>query len=343
MFQEGVYVDDLIIGFPKRGETWRDDSPPLPNGPDPFINDSDPANLRFITVTDTNVVGEYQVELRPSSSVMPGALDARDRHDLYTSLIAPAGREVFDGKTFSIGDGLQTVVFEYEDLTIGDGVADRHVAIEFEVADLAHVMAVKIRDAINSDPVQAQLQILAALSDGIVVGPGTTTNRVDLFGNAIVSVEESPHGIATVELDPNRFGDSNTQRDQGQIILHSNTITHSAQYGIIVEDGLRDLPEYGFYDVADIVKHAQFTYGDYIPHAGAVRNLSEINQEALAPGVTISNNVLAFNGEGGIRFGGDPNGFLLFAPVAHPSSNPPLFEVNDVVPYKYSRSRIIMA
>ena len=51
--------------------------------------------------------------------------------------------------------------------------------------------------------------------------------------------------------------------------------------------------------------------------------------------MTISNNVLAFNGEGGIHFSGDPNGFLLIAQAAHPDSTDPLFEVNEVVPYKY--------
>ena len=87
-------------------------------------------------------------------------------------------------------------------------------------------------------------------------------------------------------------GTPNTRRDQGQVVLHSNRILNSVQYGIVVEDGLRDLPEYRFFDSADVTKHAQFTHGDYVPQPGAVRNLSEVNQDALVPGVTISNNTL---------------------------------------------------
>ena len=104
---------------------------------------------------------------------------------------------------------------------------------------------------------------------------------MDLFGNALVGPDEAPNGIEVLESDPNRYGMANTNRDQGQIILHSNRILYSAQFGIVVEDGLRDLPEYRFYDADDVVKDAQYTHGDYVPHSGAVRNLTEINQDSL--------------------------------------------------------------
>ena len=99
------------------------------------------------------------------------------------------------------------------------------------------------------------------------------------------------------------------------MILHSNTIKNASQFGIVVEDGLRNLPEYTFYDPADVIDHAQFTSGDYIPSSGPVRKLREINEQMLVPGVTITNNVLAFNAEGGIHFAGDPNGYVFVAPV----------------------------
>jgi len=84
------------------------------------------------------------------------------------------------------------------------------------------------------------------------------------------------------------LGDKNLFRDQGQILIHSNSIKYSAEYGIVVDSGQRETPE-------------------EIPHAGPVRNLRELNQARLAPGVTVTNNVVAFNGAGGILFSGEVN------------------------------------
>ena len=82
---------------------------------------------------------------------------------------------------------------------------------------------------------------------------------MNLFGNVLISEDEAPNGIEFLALDPNRFRHGQPNRDQGQMILHSNTIMYASQFGIVVEDGLRDLPEYRFYDPDDVVDHAQFT------------------------------------------------------------------------------------
>ncbi|HPM79830.1 MAG TPA: GEVED domain-containing protein, partial [Candidatus Anammoximicrobium sp.] len=92
-----------------------------------------------------------------------------------------------------------------------------------------------------------------------------------------------------------RQGDSNLFRDQGQILIHGNTITNSAGYGIDVAPGARDGQD-----------------GD-IPHAGPVRNTPKLNAGNLVPGVVIANNIVAYNGDsatgqgGGIRFAGEVN------------------------------------
>ena len=163
--------------------------------------------------------------------------------------------------------------------------------------------------------------------------PGTTTNRVDLIGNAIVVPEEPPNGIETLESDPDRSAPPTRNAIRDRSCLHSNQILDSVQYGIVVEDGLRDLPEYRFFDSADVIKHAQFTHGDYVPHSGLGTESERDQPGRLAPGVTISNNVLAFNGEGGIHFSGDPNGYMLIAPVGHPDQgevrNGYVFQITD--------------
>ena len=99
--------------------------------------------------------------------------------------------------------------------------------------------------------------------------------------------------------------DQNRRRDQGQLLIQSNFITDSAQWGIISDAGVRsggpNPPGAGA-----------------LPHAGPVRNLREPNVDSLVPGVVISNNVVANGGSGGILFSGEipPNGESS-APVAY--------------------------
>ncbi len=89
--------------------------------------------------------------------------------------------------------------------------------------------------------------------------------------------------IGQMMADPNRF------RDQGQIILHGNRIMDSEDFGILVAPGLRTGDD------------------NSIPHSGPVRTTREINSDNLTTGVTITNNIIAFSGSGGILYSGDPN------------------------------------
>ena len=91
------------------------------------------------------------------------------------------------------------------------------------------------------------------------------------------------NGLSLVEHDGR--GDSNLERDQGQVAIHSNRITHSSEFGIRVSPGARGVGT--------------------APHPGPARNLSQINNSQLAPGVTITNNIIARNQQGGIEFSGD--------------------------------------
>lgn len=82
-----------------------------------------------------------------------------------------------------------------------------------------------------------------------------------------------------------RIGDDNQFRDQGQVLIHSNTIRNSLGFGIEVEATQRDAE------------------GNPV----SIRNLQEINDDRFVPSVTINNNLLVENGAGGIRFSGDAN------------------------------------
>jgi len=81
-------------------------------------------------------------------------------------------------------------------------------------------------------------------------------------------------------------GDENLERDQGQIIIDSNRLTGATGFGIVVGPGQQASTN--------------------APRPGAARNLSQLNNLRLAPGVTITNNVIANNEAGGIDFQGDP-------------------------------------
>ncbi|MEW4562724.1 GEVED domain-containing protein [Bremerella sp. JC770] len=103
--------------------------------------------------------------------------------------------------------------------------------------------------------------------------------------------------MRTVSFD--LVGDSNRHRDQGQIIINSNMISNSANYGVLIDAGSRNTPTDAGAD-------------DNRPHPGAPINVpSAANTVRLATGVTVKNNVIfdnvdTDNTKGAILYSGDP-------------------------------------
>jgi hypothetical protein len=168
--------------------------------------------------------------------------------------------------------------------------------------------------------------------EGAIPGSTAYDLNVNIPPGAILTGEYQLE-IRTVEIPAGGFnqqnataGDSNREREQGQITISANTIRDSRHWGIAVEDGLRDFPVY-LGDTIDLFfedeveqfsqrlyrsqPHHQFTTGEYIPHAGTNRALPDLNEERLIPGITISNNVVSGGFDGGLRIHGDPNGVVL--------------------------------
>ena len=120
LLQEGVYVDDVIIGFAKQGEIRRDDRPV-----NPLLGDALPGPVpagqrpgQFRRRAHHRHQRGGRVPVRDPSRQFASDLACWIRATVCCSrphLIAPAGVELFDGKTFTLSDGLQTVVFEYEE------------------------------------------------------------------------------------------------------------------------------------------------------------------------------------------------------------------------------------
>ncbi|MDP6060047.1 MAG: pre-peptidase C-terminal domain-containing protein, partial [Pirellulaceae bacterium] len=414
---------------------------------------SSTTNSNFVAnplrATNQILQGPYQLEVRKATDFgtpLIRSFDTNDRLSQGITLLAQPGSHIFDGQTFVIGDGINTVVFEYEDVTANNGIKSGHQAIPFNPSSPDYVVARTVRDAINGSEVQAVLpEVSAVLGDGTIVGNGnptiSTSARVNLFGPAHLSIhgfnvtetndmlgeatptnivgQNSPSFLGSgfigdnpgfplktgldvdlfhlqlergevirldvdadeigseldsalrvfnsngvelafsdddqapgefVRLDPflefvaqttgdyfvgvsafnnslydpnveasgnngqtgfyqieitfgaasradfllfDDTGDSNQARDQGQVLIHSNRISNSESFGIVVDAGPRDG---GTNSDGEL---------NSTPHMGPVRNLFELNTDNLATSAVIENNVLFGNQVGAIRFSGE--------------------------------------
>ncbi|MCA9196580.1 MAG: pre-peptidase C-terminal domain-containing protein [Planctomycetales bacterium] len=182
---EGVYIDDIIIGFAERGEMYT-----AAAGDDTFFI-PDPADFPAEEI----LTGDYSVTIRSSEYyALPGGdqliltetFQPQDRMASGVSMFVDPGYEVADGATFSISDGTTTVVFEFEEETRLDGAAAGNAVVHFSASDSAAEVANAIVDTINSSAVQAVLEVSASVP--------LTSNRIEFFGNAIIDTQRAVQG-----------------------------------------------------------------------------------------------------------------------------------------------------
>lgn len=321
---EGVYVDDIIVGFAERGEmvTYQD------NGT--ASDTSFTVNPRYEPAPGFTEIltGTYQIEIRRGATYGIGgtafpslglvqSFDTNHRHAQQTTLIAPSGSEIADGQTFALSDGINTLTFEFDDTSITTGpffgVAQGNVRVPFSSADLATDVAISIRDAVNAS--QGSFNIVAGLSDATDSGTGTLgkasgSRAVDLHGvvaagnfgeegfigsrqATITDATQAGYVLYGIDIfKPTEVGDSNRLREQGQIIVHSNIVRDSSTFGIFVDAGAR-------------TNNSLIPLAGALPRPGSVRNLVQFNQQDLVPGPVIINNLVYANAVGGILFSGD--------------------------------------
>ena len=198
---EGIYLDDFIIGFAEHGETVISS-----NGNTGFYANPE---LPLNQILD----GSYQLEIRQAekygeSLQLPAdhlelyrSFNTNDRLSQSHSLIASPANEISDGQTFTLSDGVNQLTYEFDDVTINDGVVPGRVEINFNPMmfdfftgdfrpQTAFEVAASIRDAINSPASQAVVKITAALSDGATSSTFavTTTPVINLFGTVDTNV-----------------------------------------------------------------------------------------------------------------------------------------------------------
>jgi len=192
---EGVYIDNIIIGFASRGEMVTSSAPS--------------ADPQFVVNTaqrggEINQ-GEYQLEIRqateygqtatgvPALQLFQG-FDVNDRLVDGLTLTPAPGYFYRDGQSFALSDGTAVVTFEFEDVTVGNGTAVGNAAILFDPSDSQVVMARRIRDAINAAADAGQLAIRASSGDGVSGGPTSTSGKIHLSGAARLTMGAASGG-----------------------------------------------------------------------------------------------------------------------------------------------------
>ena len=197
---EGVYIDDIVIGFAERGEMVVG-----ANANSAFIPNSELLNpnlpVGYTPHTEIHV-GPYQLEVRQAeqyalayaTNVLPAialleSYDTNERQAEAVSLDVPAGHHIREGQTLVISDGTGSVAFEFDDLEINNGVQAGRVRIGYNTSDSAIVMARRIRDTVNSAAVQSVLKTTASLSDGAVTGTASTSHRINFSSKVSLTFE----------------------------------------------------------------------------------------------------------------------------------------------------------
>lgn len=310
--REGFYIDDIIIGFSERGEmvtmpdglsnaAVRDSHFTIPVSPDP-------------TAPSQVLVGDYQLEIRRGTKYesningltavthLDRSFDTNDRLTQAFTLVAPAGSSISDGMKFRIHNGLDaiaagqnTFTFEFNNAGgVGSTNGVSHIAIAFNVADSAAVIAQKVRNAINS---ATTLGVTADIVENVFSNVTTPTGfRVNLHGATNVTNISLPASFILNQIDPahpasfDQVGDSDVFRAQGQTLISDNFFFASKEQAIKVDASSRDA-------------------GGSWTHPGGVINTTtrDATVPRLVPGITINNNVISSSGVAGILFSGDAN------------------------------------
>ncbi|GAA4448800.1 tandem-95 repeat protein [Novipirellula rosea] len=204
---EGIYIDDIIVGFAERGEMVMN----APNNNTTFVfnpetlPDSDPRAIQPERQNET-LVGKYSLEIRTSdeygvpedydpinlkldvTSSSGRTFDTNDRlDDEAVTLIVQAGIDIVDGDTFVISDGIQRLTFEFNAITDTgpSSVTPGNVPVQYDASGRdPGLVARAVRNAINSSQVQNSFQLTAATGDSREAG-NSSGAFVELFGNGI--------------------------------------------------------------------------------------------------------------------------------------------------------------
>ena len=309
---QGIFVDDITIGLAERGEMVVGATAAAPV----YQNDGLLTDGGFVSPSPIPS-GTYQIEIRTAADYLSDAtgtlartFDSNDRLTQQLALVVSSSAFLSDGVVFTLSDGINQLNFEFDVVTSPTdravGVTSGNVQLLLPPNASTGAIAQVIRDAINSKPVQKIFRLTASLTGDMSDGAGgyitpDQSNTIHLHGSAaanlngslltnIVGLNLVQFGLDTAFGED--VGDSNRRRDQGQVVISSNTVRNSSTFGIVVDDAVRD-------------QTALAALTGARPYPGSVRNLITTNTSNLAPGVVVANNIVASNTSGGIQISGD--------------------------------------
>ena len=161
-----------------------------------------------------------QYQMIQTSTMALDIVDAGPLFRLDNRTLQPVpGSALADGDTFTLSDGSGEVVFEFEDLSVGDGVSAGHVEVQFrppdypnpgDPGDTADQVAQAIRNAINLATRTPGLYMVAGLSTvvvtdltpGIVVTPISDLETTESGGTAqfTVVLQSKPTDDVTIDV-----------------------------------------------------------------------------------------------------------------------------------------------
>lgn len=286
---EGLYLDDFIIGLAERGEQVtgsRSDTTFVSTGP----TTGPQGGTYQLEIRQGTEYGAPRIITSPPSAVqldLVRAFGPNEGQSNYQSVRFNNATQIADGQTMTISDGVNSMVFEFDDTTLpvsspARGVRAGHVRVPFNpvIGESAQIIASRVRDLINSNVVQNVLRIGAISADGSTTG--TNSDELVFVGSVTVTV---PANVGDTESFSGS-GDKNTPREQGQVVVENSRISNSSGFGIVLQADVRDA-------------------GSNAPSPGSVRNTIVLNNSRLAPGAVVVNNELSFNTAGGINIVGD--------------------------------------
>ena len=218
------------------------------------------------------------------------SFDTNDRYTDAYALLIPGASQIPQGGSFQIGDGVNIQTFRFLDPSKPLPSDISGIPIFFSGRLTGAQMAALVVASINS------INTIKVTASSITAGTLNSggSNLVELFGAKFVQFDslwktsgtyadaygDNFTGPANIVNIPIARGDNQHNRPQGWVILDANQIEHSSQYGIVVDAAARD------------------TAGNWA-HPGSVLPLTVVNTQRLVPGITVQNNVIAFNGTGG--------------------------------------------
>ena len=154
----------------------------------------------------------HDVDLSTSSLFSPGQLPA--------GMLALDGTNIVDGDSFIVGDGNQTVTFEFDETSLRNGVTQGSVAIPFAKSPVP-TSAIDVATAIVNAIESQNLSITAtSLANGLIHLDGDDEDGVSFSGGLIqgtnteVIVTASAPALLDAWIDFNQDGDFNDANEQ---------------------------------------------------------------------------------------------------------------------------------